>query len=274
MYTQTQSVLPITASQMSDQWKRSISKIDRGIQRSMFVPGKLIVFAYEYAIQQSNELKNRFGSSVNQEEANESIFVNKISEIGYAMMLGYTQDSILNGRSPVSLDYRAKDERVFIDAKYASDYKRKLLISGTKKFSFPVIHIKNVSDQAIIYVDAEYNKTSDTSNIKIDNGSIKVTAIGLATPDFLNENQSKRFYMGYSNIYTSLNCFVGLFPFPSTANGQIQTSVVPKHVVSIIKSNQQDIDIKLSEIQKFFSRSASVHVMKKIDYAALFAGFI
>ena len=100
-----------------DSWIRDIKQknINGVVPISLFIPSKLIVFAWTYANYQTYELKNRLGATIKFMECLESIFVNKLAQIALAMYYGYSDDDILKGNSFVGLDYTSKDERFFVD---------------------------------------------------------------------------------------------------------------------------------------------------------------
>lgn len=263
--------LPIGAQQVAGSWTQSIKQSNRKIQKQITIPSRLIVFAFQYAKLQTAELRRHIGSGIRSDEAMESIFANKLAEIGYALHLGYSQDSVLNGQSPVSLQYKAKDERVFIQGSYRSANGASLLINGTKKYCYPIININNRKDQAIIYLDAVFSSDHQISALHLQDGSIKATILGVADSRRMNSNQDKTVFMGYSNIYTAFTGFRDLTALPSHgARPCVQPQSIPVFVSAIIKYNKEEIRQQIEKVQGFSERLIVVNASKEIDYENLF----
>lgn len=265
------NILPIGTEMVAGAWTDSIKTSNRHIQKQVIIPSKLIVFAFQYAKLQTAELRRHHGSAIHSDEALESIFVNKLAELGYALYLGYSTDSILNGKSTVSLQYKAKDERVFIQENYKSASGNPLSINGTKKFCYPIININSRKDHLIVYLDAVFAENKKVSSLKICNGEIKATILGIADIASMNANQNKSVFMGYSNIYTAFTGFKKLRPaMISGAKPLAVIQTIPSFVSSLIKYNKEKMSIELDEAVEFSERALGATATKEIDYEGLF----
>jgi hypothetical protein len=259
----------IVESWINDIKQKNINGV---VPQSIFVPSKLIVFAWTYATYQTYELKNRLGSSIKFIECLESIFVNKLAQIALAIYYGYNDDDILKGKTFVSLDYSSKDERFFVDMQ-AYAHNKLINVSGTKKFAYPIANKHPNDGQLIIYIDGvrlvAQNRSIARLNIK--DGMIKATILGYATKTDLKLNQDQSKFMGYSNMHTAFTGFDILKSVDDVTVTKKQYQV-PEYVTELVCYD--NIEQKLENIMNSIKASTETKPIVKIDYKSLFDGFI
>lgn len=234
---------------------------------SLYIPAKLIVFAWSYATYQTYDLKNRLGN-LNFVTSLESIFINKIAQIAYALYCGYSDDDILTGKSFVDPNPESKDERFFVDTLLYNGNKP-VVISGTKKFNYPFVKKNPNEGQLFIYVDAArytYNK-SYISRLNIQNNSLKVTLLGFANKTDIRLNQDQKKLLDYSNIYSAFTGFSILKSVDNVTYVKKQY-VVPKFVNELICCGE--IDKKLTDIVNYIKSVNDNKPIVKVNYSALF----
>ena len=198
----------------------------------------------------------------------ESIFVNKVAQIAFALYNGYSDDDILDGQSFVDLSPEAKDERDFIEMNLHMGHKH-ILISGTKRFNYPTVKKNPTEGQLIVYVDANrytYNK-SYISRLNIQNNSLKVTILGYVTKTDIKLNQDQNKLLDYSTVKSA---YIGL----SLAKDFTSLSFyrdwcdVPEYVKEL--KCYSNIDQKLQDIINYLKSVNDNKPIVKIDYSALF----
>ena len=234
---------------------------------SIMISAKLIVFAWTYATYQAHELKDRLGN-LNIVETTESIFINKLAQIAYAVYNNYSDEDILTGKSCVHLDPSSLDERYNVNMNvYAKG--KPLVLSGTKKFLFPIVPKNCSSGYFFVYIDAvRLHSTQKTiTRLNIANGHIKVTLLGYATKTDIKQNQEQEMMLEYSNKLTAFTGFHLIRPtqevtyIPRTFN-------VPKYVEEL--QCYENIESKLETIIQYIKNSHNIQPITQINYAALF----
>jgi hypothetical protein len=234
---------------------------------SLYVSAKLIVFAWAYATYQTHDLKNRLGN-INFVNCLESIFVNKIAQIAFALYHGYSDDDILDGNSFVNLFPEARDERDCVEMNLHNGHKP-VVISGTKRFNYPTVKKNQIEGQLIVYVDANryiYNK-SYISRLNIQNNSLKVTILGYVTKTDIRLNQDQKKLLDYSTIksaYTGLSLAKDF----TTLSFYRDSCDVPEYVKELKCCTT--IDKKLLDIVNYLKSVNDNKPIVKIDYSALF----
>lgn len=268
------NIFETNTSNIMNSWMRDIrlKNINNVQPISFFVSAKLIIFAWTYATYQTNELKNRLGSSVKFFDAVESIFCNKLAQIAMALYLGFTDDDIFDGKTFITLDPSSKDERfACADQLYYND--RLLTVSGTKKYLYPTIKKYTNDSQLFVYIDAVRYVSDSTPlpRLNIKDNFIKVTLIGCANKFDLRDNQDQSKFLGYSKSHTSFTGLNILKPVEGITFGTRQY-IVPQYVKEIKCSN--DLKIKLDNIIETIKSYSEVKPIQKIDYHKLFRGMI
>lgn len=243
---------------------------------NIWLSSRAIVFAWDYAKLQALEIKNRVGNTFDYFAVIESVFINKIAEIAYARMVGYSEDAIFIGKSPVSLNYKGKDERVYIENASYYNGKYPILISGSKKYAYPIIKRRNSMSQAIIYVDASCKRTIDgaVSHIRIDDGKLKVTILGYVIPEDMNIYQDQKLLMGYSNAFTAFTGFRQLRILNEPSEKNQQQAFIPSYIRNIINDSANDIQEKILQIKKELMQESKEPTNTVIDYQKLFGKFV
>lgn len=252
-----------------DSWVIDIKQTNKnGVSPiSIYVSAKLIVFAWAYATYQTYDLKNRIGN-INFTNCIESIFVNKISQIAFALYSGYSDDDIMLGKSFVDPNPESKDERYFINM-YLYSGNKPLLISGTKKYNYPTVKKIPTEGQLIIYVDANrytYNK-SYISRLNIQNNGIKVTLLGYANKTDIRLNQDQKKLLEYSttrSAYTGLSIVKDISSIDFVKK-QFNPPDFSKELICC-----SDIDKKLNDIINYIKSVNDNKPIIKINYSELF----
>ena len=257
-----------------ESWVVDIKKLkdckDLTTQTVMIGP-RLIVYAWTYANHQINEVKNRFGNSINMLYGMSNIFVNKVAEIAIVLNSGYTEEDIFNGNSPISHEYISKDERDFIEQECKDTAGNKILISGYKKYTYPTVLNNNYDNQVIVYIDAKKLNTKEfhQSLIHIENNQIKVTILGVATKACILANRDQNKIQRYTNVYSAFTGFDQLVNVPKLIFACTQHDV-PEYVETIANMSTCDIENSVQDIAKQFSMQPEQKVVSKINYADLF----
>ena len=255
-------------------WKNDICKLNHRQFNfvSINIPSRLIVFAWEYAKLQTAELKQRIGNSINYFACVESVFVNKLAEIGYVLYMGFSKEDILHGRSPVRLDYKGKDERFCIAGSIYKQNDLPLTISGSKRFCYPTIKRRSTAPQTIIYVDANpiVAENKNFSRINIVDNKIKITIIGIANVEDMNVFQDQKRFLGYSNAHTAFIGLKKLTPVSKSIADIDNTMFIPSFVSSIASATSNSINHIVQEINKEIVRATDVRPVGIIDYEKLF----
>lgn len=243
---------------------------------SITIPSRLVVFAWEYAKNQSFELKKRIGNSMNYFSCIESIFVNKLAELAYVMNAGFSKEDILHGESPIHLNYRGKDERFCISGDQYFQGEVEVVIAGSKKYCYPTVKRYSSKPQSVIYIDAIpiTNQSKDFSRINIVNNTIKVTLIGIAAPDDMNRYQDQRRFLGYSNVHTAFVGLQCLRPVIKQEHQKNESASIPSFVSAIANATNNDIIKSVQSIRDEIVRSTETKPVGIIDYDALFHGFL
>lgn len=259
---------------ISNRWTKDI-KIACGENDVMLfsstIPCKSVLFAWNYAIQQAQDIKRRQSISYNFWATVESIFLNKLAEITFAFYLGYTEPQILSGKSPISLNGTSKNEINFVDAEIHSILEHKILLSGTKKFNYPTTLKRNTHDQVIVYIDAKPVNTrrSESSCINISPDGIKTTIIGLAEKETLNLHQDSTIYKQYSQTYTS---FVGLNKLVSVP--KVTWKSQNKEIIKVNLNENTNYSEEMQKIQSILLSQFETPTVVTIDYNKLFENMI
>ena len=234
---------------------------------SLYVSAKLIIFAWLYATYQTHDLKNRLGN-INFVTCLESIFLNKIAQIAFALYNGYSDDEILSGHSCIDPHPEGKDERDFADMYIHSGHKS-IIISGTKRFNYPTVKKNPTEGQLIVYIDANryiYNK-SYISRINIQNNSLKVTILGYVTKTDIRFNQDQKKLLDYSTVKTA---YTGLSLAKDFTKLEFYRSEFTQPEYAKELACCTNIDKKLQDIISYLKSVNDNKPIVKVDYAALF----